>query len=56
VIPYDCHVKQREYTQLISKECMLQNFNIQGENTLEWHEVLSTCFVERKNKDHFNSR
>jgi hypothetical protein len=52
---YDWPVKQREYTQLTSQECILQSINIQGEDTLEWHEVIYAYVMERKNKDYFNS-
>jgi hypothetical protein len=43
IIPDNCLIKRREYTQFIGKECMLRKLNMHGKNVMEWREMLRVC-------------
>jgi hypothetical protein len=50
-VPENKPMKKREYTQFISKECMIQNINIRGLNIDEWQKFLHECIkLEKKNQ------
>jgi hypothetical protein len=49
VIPENLPHKKREYTQFITKECMLHRINMHGSNVEEWREMLRECIkLEKK--------